>query len=173
MIRRLPALMPSAFACAAVAVTLEAGPSARTPAQTPPSAETAGTAQEKFPEGPGRTTLLRVCGSCHGPDSVLGTLRTRQEWSDVIDQMAQSGAQASDQEFDQILDYLVRSFSPIPINKAPAKALEAALDVPAGVAEAIVTFRQENGDFKSADDLKKVPGLESSKVDARKERLVF
>ena len=162
----------SAFACVAVAVTLEAVP-ARTAAQTPPSTEAPGTAQERFPEGPGRTTLFKVCGSCHGPESVLGTLRTRQEWSDVIDQMAQSGAQASDQEYDQILDYLVRSFSPIAINKAPAKALELALDVPQSVAEAIVTYRQEKGDFKSADDLKKVPGLESGKVDGRKERLVF
>jgi competence protein ComEA len=163
--------MISAFACVAVAVTLEAVP-ARTPAQTP-STETPGMAQEKFPEGPGRTTLFKVCGSCHGPDSVLGTLRTRQEWSDVIDQMGQMGAQASDQEFDQILDYLVRNFSPIPINKATAKVLETTLDVPASIAEAIVTYRQAKGDFTSVDDLKKVPGLESSKIEARRERLVF
>jgi competence protein ComEA len=172
MIRRVLAAMLAAFACVAVEVMLEATSSARTPVQTP-GAEPPGTAGEKFPDGPGRTALFKVCSSCHGPDSVLGTLRTRQEWSDVIDQMAQSGAQGSEQEYDQILDYLVKHFSPIPINKAPAKTLEAALDVPAGVAEAIVTFRQENGDFKSADDLKKVPGLESSKVEARKERLVF
>jgi competence protein ComEA len=169
---RLSAVMISGFACVAAAVTLEAVP-ARTPAQTQPSTETPGAAQEKFPEGPGKAALFKVCGSCHAPDSVLGTLRTRQEWSDVIDQMGQMGAQASDQEFDQILDYLVRNFSPIPVNKAPAKALETALDVPASVAEAIVTYRQEKGDFKSADDLKKVPGLEAAKVDARKERLVF
>jgi competence protein ComEA len=162
----------SAFACVALSVAVEAGP-ARTPVQTPPSAATPGTAQEKFPEGPGRTTLFKVCGNCHGPELVLGTLRTRQEWSDVIDQMAQSGAQASDQEYDQILDYLVRNFSPIPINKAPAKELELTLDVPASVAEAIVAYRQEKGDFKSADDLKKVSGLEAARVDARKERLVF
>jgi competence protein ComEA len=169
---RLSAQTISGFACVAVAVTLQAVP-ARTQAQTPASTATPGSVPEKFPEGPGKTTLFKVCGSCHGPDSVLGTLRTRQEWSDVIDQMAQSGAQASDQEFDQVLDYLVRNFSPIPINKAPAKALETTLDVPASVAEAIVAYRQEKGDFKSADDLKKVPGLEAAKVDACKERLVF
>jgi competence protein ComEA len=141
--------------------------------ETPSFAQPPGTAQEKFPEGPGRTALFKACSDCHGVEAVVGSLRTRQEWSDVIDQMAQNGAQASDQEYDEILEYLVRHFSPIPVNKATAKALEAALDVPAGIAEAVVTYRQEKGDFKSADDLKKVPGLDSSKVDARKERLVF
>jgi competence protein ComEA len=129
--------------------------------------------RDKFPEGPGREALLKVCSNCHSPDSVLGQLRTRQEWSDVIDQMAQFGAQASDQEFQQVLDYLLKNFSPIRVNKATAKDLEAALDVPAALAEAIVSYRQEKGDFKSVDDLKKVPGLDAAKIDARKERLVF
>jgi competence protein ComEA len=165
--------MIAAFACVAVAVSLEALSSAHTPVQPPPSTQAPETDREKFPEGAGKATLFKVCGTCHGPESVLGTLRTRQEWSDVIDQMAMAGAQASDQEYDEILAYLVRNFSPIPINKATAKVLETTLDVPASIAEAIVTYRQAKGDFTSVDDLKKVPGLESSKIEARRDRLVF
>jgi len=45
--------------------------------------------------------------------------------------------------------------------------------VPAGIAEAIVAYRQANGDFKTLDDLKKVPGLDAVKVDAQKTRITF
>jgi competence ComEA-like helix-hairpin-helix protein len=87
--------------------------------------------------------------------------------------MARFGAEATDQEFAQIQDYLVAHFSPIAVNKAAAKDLAATLDVPAAVAEAIVTYRDEHGPFASSDDLKKTPGLEPAKVDAQKKRLVF
>ena len=117
--------------------------------------------------------MLKVCGNCHTAETVIQTLRTRQEWSDVIDQMSRFGAEASDQEFDQILAYLTRHFSPIRVNKASAKELEAALDVPANVAEAIAAYRVQNGDFKTLDDLKKVPGLESGKIEAQKGRITF
>jgi competence protein ComEA len=91
----------------------------------------------------------------------------------VIDQMARFGAEASDQEFDQILEYLVRNFSPIRVNKATAKELEATLEVPATIAEAIVAYRLEKGEFKAVDDMTQVPGLESAKIEARKARIVF
>ena len=140
-------------------------------AQQPNSATAA--AQDAFPEAAGKAPLLKVCSNCHSAESVIQTLRTRQEWADVIDQMSRFGAEASDKEFDQILTYLAMYFSPIRINKAAAKDLESALDVPAGVAEAIVAYRQANGDYKTLDDLKKVPGLDGAKVEAQKARIVF
>jgi competence protein ComEA len=139
--------------------------------QAPPPAVQA--AADRFPETIGKATLLKVCSNCHTAESVVQSLRTRQEWSDVVDQMSRYGAEASDQEFDQILTYLVLHFSPIRINKATAKDLESTLSVPAEVAEAIVAYRAEKGDFKTVDELRKVPGLDSGKVDAQKARLVF
>jgi competence protein ComEA len=130
-------------------------------------------AQDPFPDAMGKAPLVKVCSNCHTAESVIQTLRTRQEWSDVIDQMSRFGAEASDKEFDQILTYLAMHFSPIRINKAGAKDLESVLDVPAGVAEAIVSYRQANGDYKTLDDLKKVPGLDGGKVEAQKARIVF
>lgn len=140
------------------------------PAQDPaPAAAT----QDRFPEATGKAALVKVCSNCHTAESVVQTLRTRQEWADVVDQMARYGADASDQEFDQILAYLVKYFSRIPINKATAKDLQSALDIPAEVADAIVAYRAEKGDFKTVDDVKKVPGLEAGKMDALRFRLVF
>jgi competence protein ComEA len=164
---------------AAFAVLMSIASAGVMAASTPPPASQAApppspaVVQDPFPEATGKAALLKVCGNCHGAETVIQTLRTRQEWSDVIDQMARFGAEASDQEFDQILEYLARHFSPIRVNKATAKELEAALDVPAAVAEAIVAYRGEKGEFKTVEDVKKVPGLESATIEARKARFVF
>jgi competence protein ComEA len=162
------AVLMSSIASAGVIAASMPPPASQ--AAPPPSP---GVVQDPFPEATGKTALLKVCGNCHGAETVIQTLRTRQEWSDVIDQMARFGAEASDQEFDQILEYLARHFSPIRVNKATAKELEAALDVSAAVAEAIVAYRGEKGEFKTVEDVKKVPGLESATIEARKARIVF
>jgi competence protein ComEA len=151
------------FAVAAAAISL--------PEQDPSPA--APTTQDRFPEATGKAALLKVCSNCHTAESVVQSVRTRQEWSDVVDQMARYGAQASDQEFDQILAYLVKYFSPIQINKATAKDLQGALDVSADVADAIVAYRAEKGDFKTVEDVKKVPGVDAGRIDAQRFRVVF
>jgi competence protein ComEA len=145
---------------------------ATSPLEQDPS-PAAATAQDRFPEATGKAALLKVCSNCHTAESVVQSLRTRQEWSDVVDQMARFGAEASDQEYDQILKYLVKYFSPIPINKATAKDLQTALEISADVAEAIVAYRAEKGDFKTVDDVKKVPGVEAGTIDALRFRVVF
>jgi competence protein ComEA len=73
----------------------------------------------------------------------------------------------------QILAYLARPFSSIRVNKATAKDLEAWLGVPAKVAEGVVGYRLEKGEFKTIDDLTKVPGLGGSEIEALKARIVF
>ena len=152
------------FSCSSfAALTIAAQQAAATPSAT----------QDPFPEATGKVALMKVCSNCHSAESVIQTFRTRQEWSEIIDQMARFGAEASDTEFDQILTYLAVHFSPIRINKATAKDLESALDVPGGIGDAIVNYRQANGDFKTLDDLKKVPGLDAGKVDTQKARIVF
>ena len=133
----------------------------------------AAAAQDPFPEATGKDALLKVCGECHAAETVIHSLKTRQEWSDVLDQMALFGAHASDQEYDQILSYLTTHFSPIKVNKATAKELEALLEVPADVAEAIVAYRLEKGEIKTVDELKNVPGLDGARVEALKARIVF
>jgi competence protein ComEA len=153
-------------------VAVTASSVSRLVAQAPAAVPAVG-AQTPFPETTGKATLSKVCSNCHSAETVIQTLRTKQEWSDVIDQMSRFGAEASDQELDQILAYLVRHFSPIRVNKATAKDFEGTLDVPVNVAEAIVAYRLENGEFKTIDDLTKVPGLENAKIEAQKARFVF
>jgi competence protein ComEA len=146
--------------------------SARTlPAQTPAAASQ--TVESRFPAGPGRDALFKVCRECHGPESVLGHLKTREEWSKTLDEMAANGASGTDEEWKQILEYLAAHYSLIFVNKATASELASTLDVPAAAAEAIVNARTGAGGLKTIDELKGVPGVDAAKIDARKERLVF
>ena len=127
----------------------------------------------KFPDGPGKAALLKVCSDCHGPESAVGQLKTRQEWSKTLDEMAANGAEGTDEEWNQILEYLDRNFSLILVNKIDAKQLAYTMDVPEAIAEAIVKYRDEQGRFATIDDLKKIPGLDAAKVEARKDRFIF
>ena len=127
----------------------------------------------RFPAGPGRDALFRVCSNCHGPESVLGHLKTRGEWSNTLDEMANNGAEGSDEEWNQILTYLDKNYSLILINKATAKELEFTLDVAPAVAEAIVQRRNDIADYMSIDELKQMPGVAAGAIEARKDRFVF
>jgi len=131
-------------------------------------------AQESLPDGPGKSALQRVCVKCHDLSTATAKRRTAVEWGLILDKMVTQGAQASDSELDEILDYLVRNFpKPINVNRAPAKDLETELDFSPREAEAIVEYRERNGDLKSLDEMKKVPGLDAKKLDALKGRIAF
>ena len=158
-----PALLPRAIAavcCGAVLTSVL-------------SAQTAPAKSSALPDGPGKTALLKVCSDCHGPESAVGQLKTREEWSKTLDEMAANGAQGTDEEWNQILEYLDQNYSLIFVNKADAKQLANTLDVDAATADAIVKYRAEHGRFLAIDDLKKVPGLNAATVDTRKDRFVF
>jgi competence protein ComEA len=131
-------------------------------------------AQEKLPKGPGRETLLRVCGACHSAENVAGMAKTREEWGALVGEMAADGAQGTDDEFNEIVDYLAAHFpKTINVNKATATDLATGLELSAKEADAIVHYREEKGSFKSVEDVEKVPGVDAKKIEAKKDRLTF
>jgi competence protein ComEA len=131
-------------------------------------------AQEKLPKGPGRETLLRVCGACHSAENVAGMAKTREEWGALVGEMAADGAQGTDDEFNEIVDYLAAHFpKTINMNKATATDLANGLELSAKEAEAIIHYREEKGSFKSVEDVEKVPGIDAKKIEAKKDRLTF
>ena len=76
----------------------------------------------------------------------------------MVDDMVSRGAEATDEELDKIVEYLAANFSrpKIGVNQATAKELASALGLSAEDAEALVRYREKNGNFKEWDDLKKV-----------------
>jgi competence protein ComEA len=138
----------------------------------------AATAVAELPPGPGREETIRVCSRCHSPEVATAEHQTRDQWQVTISKMANLGAEANDNEFEAILDYLSSHFGPaaaqpVNINKATAVEIECVLEITRSESKAIVQYRQQNGAFKSIDDLKRVPGLDFNKVEARKSLVLF
>ena len=133
----------------------------------------------KLPEGAGKATTQKLCGSCHAAELVIGRQESREGWGAIVENMIERGAKGSEDEFFDVVDYLATNFSKtspvmkINVNKATAKDLENALTIPEKQAAAIVHHRHEMGAFKSVDDLVKVPGIDASKITANKKRLAF
>jgi competence protein ComEA len=133
----------------------------------------------KLPDAPGRATTEKVCGECHGAELLIGRQETKETWAAVVDDMIQRGASGTDDEFFEVVNYLATNFSKtspvvkVNVNKATAKDLQGALRISEKQAAAIVHQREDKGDFKSIDDLKKVPGIDASKIEANKNRLSF
>jgi mono/diheme cytochrome c family protein len=67
-------------------------------------------AQNHLPPGPGHDLMVRVCSGCHAPDIAANQHLNPQEWNGLVQNMSARGAVATDEEFDQITDYLARSF---------------------------------------------------------------
>ena len=130
-------------------------------------------AQDRFPDAPGKAELLKVCGTCHGAETVLAHAQTADGWAETLGRMAQLGAEGTQEEWRLVQKYLDSQLALIAINKAVADEIQRTVDIPEAVAQAVVTYRREHGNFKSIDDVKNVPGLEAAKVDARSDRLIF
>ena len=78
----------------------------------------------QLPEGAGREVTQKVCGStCHGPDMVMGSGRTSDQWTAVVNAMVARGAKATEPELAQIIGYLNLNFgsnyTPAPVRQAP------------------------------------------------------
>ena len=66
----------------------------------------------QLPEGPNREVVQRVCSGCHSVQMFAGRRMTREDWAGVVTNMVGRGAKMSDDEFDQIVEYLGKTFPP-------------------------------------------------------------
>jgi competence protein ComEA len=134
-------------------------------------------AAQQLPDGPGKPELQKVCGLCHQAERSAAVRLTREGWEGVIADMIARGAKGTDEEFAAILDYLSKNFlgdapRPLNINRATNIELESVAGLTRKEAAALLKWRQDTGFCKSLEDLKKVPGLEYKKIEARKDFLV-
>jgi competence protein ComEA len=137
----------------------------------------AAAAKPTLPDGPGKATVEKVCTACHGLEGVVRARNTKERWEKIVDDMVSRGAQGTDDEFDQITTYLAANFgksaNTVNINKDSARDLAAGLQISAADANAIVGYRASKGDFKKLQDVTKVPGIDTKKIDAAKDRIAF
>jgi len=122
-----------------------------------------------------KETFQRVCFDCHGIGMVDGKHYSRDVWQETVLQMVRRGARASEDDVQTIIDYLAETYPPskVLINKESASDLQLDLLLTSKAAAAIVHYREEHGDFKSIDDLAKVPELDPAIIQRNKDRFVF
>ena len=65
---------------------------------------------KELPAGAGRDVMVRVCSQCHSPEIAAHQNLDAQGWKDLVNQMANNGANATDAEFDTITKYLTATF---------------------------------------------------------------
>jgi competence protein ComEA len=153
-------------------------PASAPPAASAPAAQSApANPVDEWPDGPGKAIFLQTCSNCHTPENVLGHNLDSDGWTDLLNRMIQFGAQGSDDDFGAILSYLTTNFGPAPpkvnINKATAMNLRNWLGMPQKEAQDIVDYRTQHGDFKSLDDVKKVPNVDLKFLDSVKDNLTY
>jgi competence protein ComEA len=116
-------------------------------------------------------SLKAVCAQCHNLQLVMDTPMSYNAWHDTVQTMVDRGASGTDEQFADIMDYLHRTMTTINVNTAHADELEIVLNVPETVAQAIIARRSAQR-FTGLADLKSVPGVDASTVDA-KARMIF
>jgi hypothetical protein len=56
--------------------------------------------------------VLRACVKCHTLKVITSKRASEDEWARTVSSMVDRGAALSDDETDQVIDYLSRSFKP-------------------------------------------------------------
>ena len=129
-------------------------------------------APKTLPEDKHKELYENVCGSCHGADKVIGEQRDHDGWDYTVRVMAQMGTSASEEELDQIVNYLVKYFgTPVNVNTATAEEIQT-LGLTEDQAKAVVAARAK-GKFADFAALTAIPALKDVNLDGVKHRLVF
>jgi competence protein ComEA len=137
----------------------------------------AAAAQTPHPAGPATAELPKVCGLCHQAERAAAVRLTREGGEGVIADMIARGARGTDEEFAAVLDYLSKNFlgeaaRPLNINRATNIELESVAGLTRKEAAALIEWRKQVGVCKSLEDLKKAPGVDYKKIEARKDFLI-
>jgi competence ComEA-like helix-hairpin-helix protein len=119
-------------------------------------------------------TFQRVCSNCHPITRVTASRRSRQQWEEVIETMITSrNAKVSDEDYDVIIEHLVKTYGRVNVNQAENQELSDVLGISDSLAGAIVTYRRDHGAFADFEALAKVPGIDRGALDKKRDAIAF
>lgn len=127
-------------------------------------------------DGEGKDTVVRVCTGCHSFGNFTRFRKTEDQWGDTVSDMQTRGAMVTEKEMDQVVDYLAKHYGPgakMNVNIAPVEEIKAMLAVTNDQAQAVIDYRKDHGNFASLGDVAKVPGLDATKLEAKKGVIAF
>ena len=127
----------------------------------------------QLPDGPGKAVTVRMCASCHELKVVTGKRMSRERWELSVDQMVSRGATGTDEEVEQVVEYLAANFgiAKVNVNTADAAALVSKLGLSREESEAIVRHRQRNGAYRNWEEVAKTPGVDGRKIERAKDQI--
>jgi competence ComEA-like helix-hairpin-helix protein len=131
---------------------------------------------KRLPPGPGRDTVAQSCLSCHTSAYFRRLRLDKDAWSEKVGDMMDRGAKVTDPQAAIIVDYLAQTFGPgakMNVNTAPYEELKAILSLTNQETQALIAARKEKGEFKSIDELKAIGGIDSAKIEGKKEQIAF
>ncbi len=133
---------------------------------------------QTLPDGPGKAETEKLCKQCHEMARAISPRLDRGGWEKSMTKMAAFGMKASDEEYALVVDYLVKNFPAedvprVNVNTATAIQMESGLSLKRSQASAVLAWRKVHGEFKSFEDLLKVPGLDVAKLEEKKDRIAY
>ena len=128
-----------------------------------------------LPDGKAKTLIENTCTECHGLDTVVSNTMSADKWRSTVNSMVKKGATLSAAEIDTVVNYLSVYFSEekVNVNTAGPQELQDGLKLTPDEAKAVLQYRKTNGAFKDLEGMKKVPGLDAKKLDAKKDNIIF
>jgi competence protein ComEA len=76
----------------------------------------------QLPDGPGKATTQKICSGCHAAEIVIGRHETKDGWEQIVGKMVSNGANGTDDEFNEVIDYLAAHFPKKSEEKAGGEA---------------------------------------------------
>jgi competence ComEA-like helix-hairpin-helix protein len=112
---------------------------------------------------------------------------THDHWESVVDDMASRGAEGTDEELDQVVQYLAAHFGPdsapggkaksvpqtVDVNAATAEGLVRTLGLTQAGADAVLAYRAKHGSIGNLQTLEKIPGVDAKQIEQKKTIIRF
>jgi hypothetical protein len=118
-------------------------------------------------------SLKDVCGTkCHSIALFAGAPRNLDTWHETVQKMIDRGAEGSDEQLQDIMDYLHRTLTTVNVNEAAPDELVFTLGVNPSVAEAIVARRAQHR-FATLAELQAVAGGDAKRLGESASKLRF
>lgn len=71
-------------------------------------------AEDPLPEGQGRNLVSKKCQGCHGLDHIQEMRGSREQWSEILDEMTNNGLVLNAEDREAVLNYLEIHLGPSP-----------------------------------------------------------
>lgn len=131
-----------------------------------------------LPDGEGMKETDKNCKTCHEIERSISLRQDINGWNNTIAKMVGFGMRSPEKELALVAEYLAKHYPadampPLNVNTASAIELESRLSMKRSESAQFVAHREKVGKIKTFAELKKAPGINADKVDAKKGEIIF